>query len=117
MSLESSIKDIGRVVDIWNAGRLIVQFMNAVTYEQFIDNEEKQSAVIHKITLMGEATKKLSDAFKELHNNIPWYQISGMRNRLIHDYDDIDLGVVWEVATQDVPSMIEYLSPLIPNDI
>ena len=63
---------------------------------------------------MGEAAARISEPFREQHPDLPWRQVIGMRNRLIHGYDDIVLSVVWEVIQNDLPKLIQALEPLAP---
>ncbi|KKT58541.1 MAG: hypothetical protein UX91_C0006G0078 [Candidatus Amesbacteria bacterium GW2011_GWB1_47_19] len=60
-------------------------------------DEEKQDAIIRKLEVIGEAVANLEDKFKQDYPNIPWQDIADMRNRLIHEYFAVDLGLVWEV--------------------
>ncbi|MBI4647320.1 MAG: DUF86 domain-containing protein [Bacteroidia bacterium] len=69
-----------------------------------------QDAVIRQLEIIGEATKKISDNLKEKHPDIPWKDIAGMRDKLIHDYIDIDLSVVWKTASEDVPFLKNLLN-------
>jgi uncharacterized protein with HEPN domain len=55
---------------------------------------------------MGEATKRLSPEFRKNHPEIPWRQMAGMRDILIHNYDDLDLDTVWNVATKSIAPLI-----------
>jgi uncharacterized protein with HEPN domain len=76
-------------------------------------NEEKQSAVLHQLMILGEAAKRLSLEVRGAHPNIAWTEIAGMRNRLIHGYDAVDLSLVWDVIKKRVPSLLAYLQPLL----
>lgn len=86
-----------------------VQYLDGVSYEQFQADEEKQDAIIRKIEVAGEATKRLSSAFRNKYDHLPWRAIAGMRDKLIHDYFDIDLETVWETATNDIPRLLSEI--------
>ena len=106
--------DAALILDILNYARQIRQFVTGVTWQEFEANLEKQAAVMHRITLIGEITRRISEALKEAHSEIPWSNIAGMRNRLIHDYDDVNLEIVWLVATDRIPELIRQIDPLLP---
>jgi uncharacterized protein with HEPN domain len=89
------------------------QYLEDVGYEDFQGDEEKQDAVIRKIEVAGEATKRLSVEFREKYSQVPWRAIAGMRDKLIHDYFDIDLDTVWETATKDIPDLILEIESII----
>ena len=63
---------------------------------------------------MGEATGRLS--FREKHADIPWARIKGMRNRVIHGYDDVDMDIVWDTVEQDIPRLILQIQHLVPPE-
>jgi uncharacterized protein with HEPN domain len=71
--------------------------------------------VLHQLLVIGEATKRLSRDFRASHPGIPWTQMSGMRDHLIHGYDDVDLSEVWSTATVDVPKLLAEIEPLVPR--
>lgn len=71
---------------------------------------------MHQLLVMGEAIKRISSSFRATHSTIPWRQIAGMRDRLIHDYDEVDFELVWRVATQEVPVVRGQLEELLPGD-
>ena len=77
----------------------------------FLDDAKTQSAILHQLLILGEAAKRLSQEFREQHEKIPWKKITGMRDKLIHAYDNIDLDEVWKTASSDIPRLIEQLEP------
>ncbi len=64
--------------------------------------------------VIGEAAKRLTRDFREAHSEVPWKAVAGIRDRLIHDYDDVDLNEIWRVATEEVPTLRRQLEGLIP---
>jgi uncharacterized protein with HEPN domain len=91
--------DAGTALDILAAARRIRDFADGLTRAQFDADLRTQSAVLHQIIVLGEAVKRLSDAFRQAHASIPWTQIAGMRDRCVHGYDNVDLDLVWEVVS------------------
>ncbi len=90
-----------------------VQYVDGITYEQFQADEEKQDAIIRKIEVAEEATKRLSSEFRDKYDHLPWRAIAGMRDKLIHDYFDIDLDTVWETATKDIPKLLSEIELIV----
>lgn len=84
-------------------------YLEGVSYEQFLQNQEKQDAVIRNIEIAGEATKKLSPELRQQYSEIDWRAIAGMRDKLIHDYFDVDLEIVWVTTKEDIPGLVEKI--------
>lgn len=99
--------------DILEAARRIQEGIQGITREQFIDEWMRHSAIVRQIEIMGEATKRLSDEYREQHPAIPWRAMAGMRDVVIHGYDIVDLKEVWQVATVDVPQLILALEAIV----
>jgi uncharacterized protein with HEPN domain len=111
--------DAATILDIVLACRRIVRFVTDTDEAAFFADDEKHWAVVSQLMLIGEAVRRLSPEFCAQHPSIPWHQIAGMRNRLIHHYDKIDWPLVWTTAELDVAKLLAELEPLIadaPND-
>ncbi len=90
----------------------ILEYTKDFNQDDFKDNEMVQDAVIRNIEIIGEATKKVSVDFKSQYSKIPWREMSGMRDKLIHDYMGVDIDVVWKTVQEDIPlikSLIESI--------
>ena len=101
--------------DIAEACRRIEKYVKGLRYEDFIDNNEKQDAVIRNLEIIGEAVKRLSQKLKEKYKTIKWKRIAGMRDRLIHDYFGIDINVVWLTVTKEVPMLKQKIEEILKN--
>lgn len=104
--------DQANLEDVRLAANKVQTFIGSVTHEEFMEDELVQSAVIRQLEVMGEAVKRLSLEFRAEHSSIPWQQIAGLRDRLIHAYDDINNERIWIIATRDVADLIEKLPSL-----
>jgi uncharacterized protein with HEPN domain len=87
-------RDREALIDIVEAIKLILRYVEAVDFDRLAANIEKQDAILRRITIIGEATKRLSKDFREQHPTIPWKEIAGMRDVITHDYDEVDLDEV-----------------------
>ncbi|MBI4661450.1 MAG: DUF86 domain-containing protein [Verrucomicrobia bacterium] len=113
-------KDSAHLADILAAAKAVRRFVSGVTKEQFLVNEEKYEAVNRKFEIMGEAARRLSPGTRQQFPDVPWQLISAMRNILIHDYDDVDLNVVWDTVHDDLPPLMAkietYLATQPPDE-
>jgi uncharacterized protein with HEPN domain len=109
-------RDLGYLLDILHESRMIQEFVKGIDRTAFKVDKMRQYAVIRAIELIGEASRRISQEFQDKHPEIPWHAIIGMRNRLIHEYDRVDLDVVWAALQDDVPELIGLIEPLIPPE-
>lgn len=102
----------GHVQDILDAIALIQEHTSKLTHKEFFDakNVPVQNLAMRQLAIIGEATKKLSKDIYDAHPDIPWHEIAGMRNRLIHEYDDVDLTIVWQTITESLPQLKKALA-------
>lgn len=107
-------RDAGYLLDILNAARGARQYLNARTFESFLSDVQCQDAVVRRLEIMGEAARRISMETRSELTDLPWEQMIGIRNVMIHDYDDIDLNIVWDTVMKDLPPVIERLEFIVP---
>jgi len=88
---------------ILDAINRIEEYASGLNHEGFMRSNLVQDGVIRQVEIIGEATKNLSPALKERYAEIPWKDISGMRDKLTHQYFGVDISAVWETVIQDLP--------------
>ena len=88
------------------------KYCEDITYEEFAKNDMLTEACIFNISQLGELTRKLDDEFEDNNPQIPWRQLYGLRNRIVHDYEGVNLKLVWEIIESDISSLKEQLIKL-----
>ncbi len=109
-------RELAYLLDILQSAVLIREFVRDVDQDIFYQDRMRQDAVIRRIEVIGEATRRIPADFRTAHPEIPWQEMAGMRSKLIHEYDRVDLVEVWNVAQRDIPVLIDLISPLVPPD-
>ncbi len=105
-------RDREHLLDIISSARLVQSYIEGVTANDFLSDTQLQDSVIRRLEVIGEAAGRVSLEFRERHVKIPWREMVGIRNRLIHRYDDIDFEIVWNTAKDRLPPLLELLEPL-----
>ena len=101
--------DDATLLDLAKAARLAVRFAEGFDRDAFLADAKTQAAVLHELLVIGEAVKRLSEAFRTAHPDIPWRAMAGMRDKLIHAYDAVDIEEVWKTLRGDIPALIDFL--------
>jgi uncharacterized protein with HEPN domain len=109
-------RDDPLLLDMLFAARRARGHVARMTQTQFMASELHQDAAIRSLEVIGEAASQVSAEFHGAHPEIPWRDIIGMRNRLIHAYSNVSLDTVWDVLQTKLPELIIALTPLIPPD-
>ena len=76
-----------------------------MTYEQFAGDAKTVFAVVRALEIIGEATKKLPQSVRDRYPKVPWREMAGIRDKLIHDYFGVNLAVVWKTVIEDLPGL------------
>jgi uncharacterized protein with HEPN domain len=91
----------------------IQKYAKNLTSKKFLRSQITKDAVIRQVTIIGEASRRLSPDFQKNHPQVPWSQVIGMRNRLVHDYLGTDFGEVWRVVQEDLPTLKQQLRKML----
>ena len=91
----------------------IQSYIDGFDYEKFVQEDMIVEACAFNFGQLGELSHRLSDEFQNTNSTIPWKAFYGMRNKIIHDYDGVNLKVVWETITEDLPALAEQLRKIV----
>lgn len=105
-------RDDGHVLDLLEAARRALSFAAGMSESQFLNDLKTQSAVLHQLTVLGEAARRVSQPFRDAHAEVPWKEMAGLRSRIVHDYDEVDLDEVWRIIERDLPALIPVLQAI-----
>jgi len=109
-------RDEAYLLDILIAARKAQKFVSGIDWEGFNKNELVQHAVMRPLEIIGEAARLVSQETKDAHPEIPWLDMIGMRNRLIHKYFRVNLETVWKTIQNDIGTLISLIEPIVPPE-
>lgn len=109
-------RDAGYLLDMLIAARQVQRYVRDLEGSKaaFLGSEVYQDAITRQVQIIGEAAFQVSQKTKARIPSIDWRQVEGMRHRLVHDYRNVRLDIVWQTATDDMQPLIDTLEPLIP---
>jgi uncharacterized protein with HEPN domain len=108
----SKRRDADLIQDILESINRINTYTEKISFEEFSDDYKSQDAVIRNLEILGEAVKLLSTETKEKYAQIPWKDITGTRDRLIHDYFGVNIDIVWDIIKNELPQLIPVLNKI-----
>jgi uncharacterized protein with HEPN domain len=103
------------LTDILEAANLAQSFVAGVTYAEFSQNVEKYFAVTRALEIIGEAAAHIPEKMREHYSEVPWSQMVGMRNVLIHGYAGVSVAVLWRTVQEDVPVLKQAIEEVIED--
>lgn len=101
------------LLDILEAAKLAVSYIENKSKDDFLNDIQCQDAVIRRLEIIGEAARRIEDDTRATFPCLPWREMIGMRNIMIHEYDDIDFDTVFKTVQKDLPSLIESLEKIL----
>ena len=102
-------RDRESLIDIINSIKRILRYANGINRFELETNDEKLSAILYQVTIIGEATKRLSESLRQNHSEIPWREMAGMRDIIVHKYDQLDFDVIWDVVHNKLPELLNLI--------
>lgn len=94
----------------------IQTFTNNISFLEFMNDKEKRYAIVRSIEIIGEAAKHVPDNVQKANPDVPWSKIIGTRNRLVHDYFDIDWEMTWNIITESLPDLSLKIDRMIRSE-
>ena len=101
------------LIDVKNSIELINEYISGFSKEEFLNNQEKQDAVVNRLQVIGEASKNIGESLKNKWSGIPWKQMAGMRDILIHRYHGIDVELVWDTINDDLDVILQKINEIL----
>ena len=109
-------RDDARVLDIVLACTEALEFTRGVSHVGYLRDRKLQRALCMVLEIIGEAARAVSEEYKALHPEVPWKELAGLRNRIVHEYFRLDLNLIWDIVHTDVPALLAQLEPLVPPE-
>jgi uncharacterized protein with HEPN domain len=107
--------DVDLLCDIKEAIQRINIYLKDVSYDSFMEDIKTQDAIIRNLEIIGEAAKNVSAKLKKKHQRMPWKELAGVRDRLIHHYFGVNFDIVWTIATEELPALISQTEKILKN--
>jgi uncharacterized protein with HEPN domain len=109
-------RDASFLSDILEATRRIEAIVVATSEQSFLSDAILQAAVLHHLTVIGEAITRLSLPVRERHPEVSWRQIVSVRNRIVHAYFDLDWQILWVAAVEDIPALRRQITAILQSE-
>lgn len=107
-------RDAVYLLDMLASARKIRAYVEGVKRDEFLRDTRLQDSVVRRLEIIGEAAGRVSPEFRDKNPGILWRSIRGMRNQMIHRYDDIDMAIVWETVERDISYLIQSIESVAP---
>jgi uncharacterized protein with HEPN domain len=108
-------RDKQALIDISTAIQQTLLYAQGIDRNNLQEDDEKQAAILYRLIVIGEATKRLSDELREQYLTIPWRQMAGLRDVVIHDYDELDFDILWNVIHINLPDILPEIQTILKN--
>lgn len=107
-------RDLQSLLDILQSAQIATNYLAERSRNDLETDLQLQDAIVRRLLIIGEASRRVSETTRQTLTTIPWAAINGMRNRLVHEYDEVDLDVVWSTVINSLPALIKELEKVVP---
>ena len=101
---------VGKLI---NYSEKILRYCHGVSYDTFSEDSKLAEACVFNLSQMGELVNRLDAEFTKQHTEIPWHYLYALRNRIVHDYEGVNLQLVWEIISEDLPPLLDNLKAIL----
>lgn len=102
--------------DMIEAALKIKKYTASLTYDAFTKDEKTVDAVVRNLEIVGDAANRIDEAYKQTHPHIAWSRLRGLRNRIVHEYFGVDLGIIWTIVDHELDILINELQILLAEE-
>jgi len=102
--------------DILDSIDEIREFTQGMSFDDFAADRKTINAVLRSIEVMGEASRKIPDRIRSQYTQVPWRKMTGMRDKLIHEYHGVDIDTVWQTLHEDIPPLKDQIQEIIDKE-
>lgn len=113
---KSEKNDLVRLSHIRDASAKAISFVDGKNRKSLDEDEILVFALIHALTIIGEAASNITETFRLMHPQIPWALMIGMRHRVVHAYFETDLDIVWDTINKNLPALLQEIDQILPPD-
>jgi Uncharacterized conserved protein len=107
------LRDDAYLYDILESSRAALEYTRGKTWDEFSKDAMLQDAVVRRLEIIDEASGRISSEMQKKYPHLPWQAMKGTRNKIIHEYDSIELDIIWDIIQQDLPSLVTELEKII----
>jgi uncharacterized protein with HEPN domain len=111
--MSKSRRALDYLLDIQDAIDRALEYTNGLSWDVYLQDRKTQDAVVRNLEVLGEATKNIPEDLRLRYHDIPWSEMSGTRDRLIHHYFGINQEIVWQIIQKDLPGLKQQIAELI----
>ena len=112
MSCKADYRDASRIEHMYAALCRVKELFAGITRAEFVEGSSTAELILYHLIILGEAANNVSDGFCELHSEVDFRDMAGLRHKLVHDYANIDMSRIWQVLVDDVPVWYESIKPV-----
>ena len=99
--------------DMLSSAKEVIEFTKGMEFQNFRQDRKTINATLRSLEVMGEAAKKIPEQIRVKYPTVPWRDIAGMRDKLIHEYHGVDLNIIWKTIQEEIPPLIPVLEAVL----